>query len=282
MRLRCAYGAGMKSIKKPQKWGIAGILTVAVAFVLFWFVGADESAHRGPSPESESAETERDEPKTAEMSRTAVAVDTKIQSNRKAELPEGAPSDHSDAGQTAAPGTIVNGSADVAKPNGDGETDRLDRWFDELQAFPLVNELLEQGVTREDFERARQRMLAAGFSEAHTLDLNQLLAVLPRRNVRAVMIDDIELPARGLAGQEVTFTVRGTFPDASYAFDRWDITRTGDQVDVVPIGRTSGEQVPALIVPIEKEGRLPGMEAGRYAVHFKGLGAEASRTLIIE
>lgn len=152
-----------------------------------------------------------------------------------------------------------------------------------MSEWPVARFWHEQyGVTAEDIEIAQARLRADGFPEHLVRDPGYVQQRLPMRDIQPVTIDQLEIPGRVPSGQPIRFVARGRFPDSSFSFTRFVITREGDRIQIDPRGEKSGDVAPQIEVATVLEGVIEPLEAGVYLVSFSGNHTVAPVSLIVD
>lgn len=139
-----------------------------------------------------------------------------------------------------------------------------------------------QGVTETDIASALETMKKKGFSGAQLRDPNLVGQFLPARNIEPVFVEEITLPVSVSPNQPVSFSVKASFPSPAYTFEKWEIRRDGTRVTVRPVGSRTPDPVAAVVVPVELEGNLPGLDPGDYVVRFEAIGEPVERVLKVQ
>jgi hypothetical protein len=152
-----------------------------------------------------------------------------------------------------------------------------------LDASPVAAYWLEQyGITAEDIRQTLERLRAEGVPEHILRDAGAVFVRLPRRNVHAVTIGTLELPAAVVAGEPVPYRLTGRLPDASHTFTHLAATRIDDRILLQPLGTRSGDPAPGIEVPVELDGELEPLPPGRYRIEYPGQPATEERYLLVE
>ncbi len=152
-----------------------------------------------------------------------------------------------------------------------------------LEASPVAAYWREQyGITAEDIRQTLDRLRAEGVPEHILRDAGAVFVRLPRRDVHAVTIGTLELPATAISGEPVPYRLTGRLPDASHAFTHMKVTRTEDRIVLQPLGTRSGEPAPGIEVPVELDGELEPLPAGRYRIEYPGQSPTEERLLLVE
>lgn len=152
-----------------------------------------------------------------------------------------------------------------------------------LDVSPIADYWREQyGITAEDIRQTLERLRAEGVPEHILRDAGAVFVRLPRRNVHAVTIGTLDLPVTATAGEPVPYRLTGRLPDASHAFTHILVTQFDDRLVLQPLGTRSGEPAPGIEVPVELDGALDPLPAGRYRIEYPGQPANEERFLTVE
>lgn len=152
-----------------------------------------------------------------------------------------------------------------------------------LDASPVAAYWQEQyGITAEDIRQTLDRLRAEGVPDHILRDAGAVFVHLPRRNIHAVTIGTLDLPATATAGEPVPYRLTGRLPDASHAFTHLQVTRIDDRLVLQPLGTRSGEPAPGIEVPVELDGALDPLPAGRYRIEYPGQPDTEERFLTVE
>jgi len=144
------------------------------------------------------------------------------------------------------------------------------------------NWMRNEGYSREDIAMAQNRLRKGGFPEHMVNDPNLVRQFLPHRNVNSVHVKGLNIAGKVRSGQPIPFTLDGAYPDASFEFSRFVITRENNVISIRPIGNSSGEPVPGLEIPVTLKGEIEPLEPGIYLIEFPELGPVGSYELIVE
>ena len=178
------------------------------------------------------------------------------------------------------PGTevVTNMSAQRSTNSNDRDNPLFSESF---QKTRLAKIWRSRGVTDEDVRNAVEMLRENGFSGASLSDTSLVSQFLPARDITPVYGNEILVPAVVPSGEVVSFSMMAEYPDASYMFERWDISQEGSRIEVRPVGNKRLGPVPAVVVPVELSGELPGLDAGHYTVIFGSMSQSIEKNLTV-
>jgi len=155
--------------------------------------------------------------------------------------------------------------------------------FTSLLKSPVaINWMRNEGYTLMDIEAAQNRLRKGGFPDHMVNDPNLVRQFLPRRNVNSVDVKGLTITGKARSGEPIPFTLDGAFPDASFEFSRFVITRELNSILIRPIGNSSGESVPGPEIPVTLKGEIDALPPGIYHIEFPELGPVGSYELMVE
>lgn len=259
----------VKRFTKPLFFLIGGGL-VAMAGILFILSFRREAVRIVASPIS--ANETLSEPVSDQVDRLSTALQPRVRSQSMSQesaaavLPE-----------APASTTYTNQTSGENNPTG------VQSGFVPLIDSPVAERWQrEEGITREDIEMAQHRLRKGGFPENMVNDPSMVRQFLPRRNINAVNVNGLTIAAKARAGEPIPFTLDGAYPDPSFEFTRFVITRENNLIRIRPIGNSSGDAVPGLEVPVTLQGEIDPLPPGTYHIEFPERGPVGSYELIVE
>ena len=170
----------------------------------------------------------------------------------------------------------------VAPDESSPETDLAVFTSDEFRQTEIHRRWKAQGVTDKDITQALASLRDQGFSGVSLRDPALVAQFLPARNITPVYIDRIDLTDHATANAPVPFHLQANFPSPAYAFESWEISRTGSVVTVKPKGHRRAEPVASVVVPVQLDGALPGLPAGSYTIRFEAIGSPFEFPLTVQ
>ena len=138
-----------------------------------------------------------------------------------------------------------------------------------------------RGVTDKDIRNAVEQMRLEGFRGAQLSDAALVGPFLPAKNIEPVAGKEVLMAETAAPGEPVSFLLKAVFPDPSYSFERWEISRDGNRIIVQPVGHKAIGPSPAVVVPVELSGALPGLDAGHYTVIFGSMSHSIEKNLTV-
>jgi len=151
-----------------------------------------------------------------------------------------------------------------------------------IESAVAKNWMRNEGYSKEDIATAQNRLRKGGFPDHMVNDPNLVRQFLPHRNVNSVLVKGLNIAGKVRAGEPIPFTLDGAYPDASFEFSRFVITRENNVISIRPIGNSSGEPVPGLEIPVSLKGEIEPLPPGVYHIDFPELGPVGSYELIVQ